>query len=46
VYENFFFSFLLEVEGVQESGLYEKNCIDELFNYLGGYIEKKKFPSF
>jgi hypothetical protein len=37
---------LLEGEGVQESGLYEKHCIDELSNYLGGCIGEKKFLLF
>jgi hypothetical protein len=41
-----FFSFLLEGERAQESGLYEKNCIDELSNYLGGCMGKKKFLLF
>jgi hypothetical protein len=40
VYGKKLFSFLLEGEGVQESGLYEKHCIDELSNYLVGCIEK------
>jgi hypothetical protein len=34
VYGKKFFSFLLEGEGAQERGLYEKSCIDELSNYL------------
>jgi hypothetical protein len=38
--------FLLENEGGQENGLYEKSCINELSNYLGGCIEKRSFLLF
>jgi hypothetical protein len=46
VYGKKFFSFLLEGEGAQESGLYEKSCIDELSNYLGGCMGNRIFYFF